>query len=1037
VIVCAQCRQDNPAGARFCNGCAAPLEVAAAPGGEVRKVVTVVFCDMAGSTARADGADPEAVRAVLVSYYERMRAVLERHGGTVEKFIGDAVMAVFGVPVVREDDALRAVRAALEMRDALVEAGITARIGVNTGEVVAHHHEALVTGDAVNVAARLEQAAPVGDVLIGDSTLTLVRDAVVVEPVAALTVKGKREPLVAWRLVAAVATGPGVARRSDAALVGRARERRLLWDAYEQAEQERRCVLFTVLGMPGVGKSRLLADLAERVSGEAEVLTGSCLSYGEGVTYWPIAEIVRAAAGISDTDDAATAVAALERLAAGHEDAGVMVGQIAAAIGLGESASAPADIAWAVQQLLGVLSRERPLVVVFEDIHWAEPALFDLIEHIAAWSRDAPLLLCCTARPELLELRPAWAGGKTNATTMLLKPLPAGDCSTLCDQLLGTVAITGTQRRHVLEIAEGNPLFVEQMLAMIQTEGVELTDIPPSIDALLAARVDQLPADEREVVASASIEGRVFHRSAVAALLPDRPADSVDGQLLQLVRRELIDPSAAQFAGDRAFSFGHVLIREAAYRAIPKRTRAIQHEQFAAWLREKAADRVGEFEEILAHHLAQAVTFAREIGAEDAHTVALAERAARHYRRAADRALARGDLRAGADMLAQVRRLLPGGDPRIAVTLAMFALAVEFIGQEEANLAVDEALRLCADGGDEVIAGFVRAVGDWNSLLTDPTVDSSGFVDRLHALAPAAELAGEVEIAAWCWFLAAVYTVTDLQRPADALVELARVEAALQQLDSAWLADQAMSLRLFCRLWGPGRIPDLLAAEVPAHHARSTTMGSYLRYASALCAAQGDEVAALRMLDDETALLVKTGRLESTAFTVDWSRGLVYDLLGKPGMAIEHYRRALDACLGAGRTAYASSISGALASNLSRSGEHHQALEEASRAEHLTGPGDAISEILWRSARAHALAHLGRLDQAAELADEAVERVMSTQVPTCRFSVLMEAAEVHGLAGDGGRARALAAQAADESSVREAHGLQAQAEALLAWLPSS
>ncbi len=1014
--------------------CAASLVAEPEPAREVRKVVTVVFCDIAGSTAKADGTDPEVVRAVLARYYEQMRAALERHGGTVEKFIGDAVMAVFGVPVVREDDALRAVRAAAEMRDELVAAGITARIGVNTGEVVAAPGESLVTGDPVNVAARLEQAAPVGGVLIGDATLALVRDAARVEPVEPLAAKGKRDPLIAWRLVDVGAGGRGVAGRSDVRLVGRARERRLLLDAYVRANDERRCVLFTVMGRPGVGKSRLVAELIAEVAGEAEVLSGSCLSYGEGITYWPVAEIVRTAAGISDSDPGTAALAALERLVAGDREGQVIARQVASAIGLADAATTPADSAWAVRRLLELVARDRPLVVVVEDIHWAQPVLLDLIEHVADWSRGAPILLCCTARPDLLEARPTWGDGSTNATTIPLEPLAEEDCSALCDELLGDAEITGEQRRRVLDLAEGNPLFVEQMLAMLQAGGVEAADIPPTIDALLAARLDQLPMDERNVVESASIEGRVFHRSAVATLLPQRAPTGVDENLLHLIRQELIDSTAAQFAGERAFSFGHVLICDAAYRAAPKRRRATQHELFAGWLQDKAADRLGEFEELLAHHLARAVTLARDLDVQDEHTAELAERAAHHYRRVADRALSRRDSRAGTDALAQVATLLPAGDPRVPVVVALHALAAaQFFDQTEAQSWADQAIQLAPPGINDPVRGFAETIRDWLGCHVDPSIDSTGFNQRTRVRGEAAELAGETDIAAWLWLLAANYTSVFLLRPADAMTDIARATRLLPGVDSRWLEDEVDSLRMFCMLWGPGRIPGLLAQALP-RQASTATFGSFLRHTSLLYAHRGDEAAALRAIDEFSDIQDKLGKGWEMMLVAEWTRGQVYSLLDKPADAIGPYRRALEGNLEQGQIGFASTISGGLASSLSRSGDYQAALEEAARARTLTGPGDIASKISWRAAKAHALAHLGDVDAATPLAGEAVDLAMSTQVPSCRFETSMDAADVYRIAGAMPRARELLTQALDESTAREADGLSGQAKAALTRL---
>jgi class 3 adenylate cyclase/tetratricopeptide (TPR) repeat protein len=1034
VITCIQCGQENPERNKFCGECAAPLGAPPKPAREVRKTVTVVFCDIAGSTAKADGADPEVVRAVLARYYEQMRAVLERHGGTVEKFIGDAVMAVFGVPVAREDDALRAVRAAADMCDELVAAGITARIGVNTGEVVAAPGESLVTGDAVNVAARLEQAAPVGGVLIGDATLALVRDAARVEPVEPLAAKGKRDPLIAWRLVDLSVGGLGVARRLDVGLVGRARERRLLFDAYVRAREERRCVLFTVLGTPGVGKSRLVAELVGEVAGEAHVLSGSCLSYGEGITYWPIAEIVRTAARISDSDPGTAALAALEQLVADDSEGQMIARQIAGAIGLADAATTPADSAWAVRRLFELVAQDRPLVVVVEDVHWAQPVLLDLLEHVADWSRGAPILLCCTARPDLLEARPNW-GGNTNATTIPLEPLAEDDCSTLCDELLGDAEITDEQRRRVLDLAEGNPLFVEQMLAMLQTGGVEAADIPPTIDALLAARLDQLPMDERDVVESASIEGRVFHRSAVATLLPERAPAGVDENLLHLIRQELIDAGVAQFAGERAFSFGHGLICDAAYRAAPKRRRATQHEQFATWLQDKAADRLGEFEDLLAHHLARAVTFARDLGVQDEHTAELAERAAHHCRRVADRALARRDSRAGADMLAQVAALLPADDPRVPMVFALHALAAaQFFDHSEAQSSADRAIQLCPPGINAPVRGFAETIREWLQYHADPSVDTTGFNQRTRALGEAAELAGDTDIAAWLWFLAANHTSLFLERPAEAMTDITRAGRLLPGIDSRWLDDEVDSLRVFCILWGPGRIPVLFAHTAPPPHASWARVTITLRFTSILYAQQGDEAAALRAIDEFSEVQEKVGKGREMLFVAEWSRAQVYSLLGKPADSIGPYRCALEGMLEQGQTGYASTLSGGLARSLSRSGDYQAALEEAERARTLTSPGDLASEIYWRAAKAHALAHLGELDVATPLVGEAVDLAMSTQVPSCRFETLMDAADVYRIAGAMPRARQLLTQALEESTAREADGLSAQAKTALTRL---
>jgi class 3 adenylate cyclase len=396
-----------------------------------RKVVTVVFCDVVGSTSLGESVDPEALQALLARYFERMKAIVENHGGTVEKFIGDAVMAVFGVPVVREDDALRAVRVAEEMQAALGELKLEGRIGVNTGEVVTGTPERLVAGDAVNVAARLQQAASPGQILLGAETHVLVADAVHVEPVEPLTLKGKSEPVAAWRLLDVIAGAPAYTRRLDAPFVGREAELVALEHELERAVAERTCRLCTVVGEPGIGKSRLVGELLASASGRARVVVGRCLSYGEGITYWPLAEIVREVAGTEPK-------ARLQELLARDEEAELVAERIAGTVGAASAATAaPEETYWAFRRLFEALAADRPLIIVIEDVHWAEPTLLDLLEYVAGFSSSAPILLLCVARPDLLESRPSWAAPRPNATVVSLQPLSEQASRELVERLLG------------------------------------------------------------------------------------------------------------------------------------------------------------------------------------------------------------------------------------------------------------------------------------------------------------------------------------------------------------------------------------------------------------------------------------------------------------------------------------------------------------------------------------------------------------------------------------------------------------------------
>jgi class 3 adenylate cyclase/tetratricopeptide (TPR) repeat protein len=728
---CPACDEENPERAKFCLNCATPLTGPAEPAAEVRKVVTIVFADMAGSTAIGERLDPEALRRVQARYFDTMTAVIERHGGTVEKYIGDAVMAVFGIPRLHEDDPLRAVRAAFGMQDALGglndelardhDVRIAIRIGVNTGEVVAGDPTAgqrLVTGDTVNVAARLEQAAGSGEVLLGGSTYRLVKDAVEVEPVEPLELKGKSERVPAFRLRQVLTDTAGHVRNLDSPMVGRTKELELFRRGLERSRDERTSHLFTLLGPAGVGKSRLVREFL--ADADATVLRGRCLSYGEGITYYALGEIVRQAAGIAETEDVTASRAQLTGLLADAEDGDRIARLVGGLFGWADPAG-PDDAQWGVRKLFEHLAKDRPLVVLFDDIHWAEPLLLDLIEHLADWTRDAELLLVCVARPELLEIRPGWGGGKMNATSILLEPLAGDEAGVLLDNLLGGADLPGTAHERILAAAEGNPLFVEEMIGMLIDDGLlrfeggtwravdDLADltVPPTIQLLLAARLDRLDAEERAVIERGAVEGKVFHTGAVTSLLSEGLRGQVRPRLLALARKELIRPDRAEFAGEDAFRFRHLLIRDAAYQAMPKEQRAELHEGFARWLTGVSGDQVGEYQEILGHHLEQAYRYRSELGPADDRTRALARAAARALHASAERAMEHGDLPGAAHLLERAIDLAEGLDRARAIVdlgeileaRGEYARAIQvlggFLGSPEATQA--PGLRIRAD----------------------------------------------------------------------------------------------------------------------------------------------------------------------------------------------------------------------------------------------------------------------------------------------------------------------------------------------------
>ena len=555
MITCERCSSESPSGSRFCGACGASLAESSAPPA-ARKVVTSLFCDIANSTALGENLDPEVLHGLISRYFDDISGTIERHGGTVQKFAGDAVLAVFGFPRLHEDDALRAVRAAAEIQTrlpALAErtgAALKLRTGINTGLVVTDVGRTLVMGDAVNVAARLEQAAAPGEILLGAETLRLVRDAVEVEQLAPLSLKGKSEPVPAFRLLRVEPVGPGVARRFDIPLVDRERELGMVRAAWEAAVAESGCRLLTVLGAAGVGKSRLVAELLDQLGGAATALSGSCLPYGEGITFWALIE------ALASAGDGALPV--IDHLSQG-------------------GTATREELFLEVRRLLESMARERPVILHIDDLQWAEPMLLELLRHVVELSAGAPILLLCTARPELLDDHPAWSEDMPRAESVLLTALPSADCETLLDHLddqLGREA-----RVRIIRTSEGNPLFLQEMAVLAREHGA--VEVPPSIQALLAARLEHLTSTERELLERGAVEGQVFHRSAVMAMAG---VGDVESQLADLVRKDLIRPHPTVVPGDEAFRFRHLLIRDAAYERLPKAMRADLHQRYARWL---------------------------------------------------------------------------------------------------------------------------------------------------------------------------------------------------------------------------------------------------------------------------------------------------------------------------------------------------------------------------------------------------------------------------------------------------------------------
>jgi serine/threonine protein kinase len=628
-----------------------------------RKMVSVLRCRVTVSGRPGEKVDPEFMRDVIDRCLVEVRMAINGHGGTAEIGVGDDVLAVFGMPHTREDDALRAVRAAAEIGERLTivardtGGAVDARTGVDTGRVLTGRSRRLVSGGPVDVATKLQTLAGTGEVLLTSETLRLVRDAVEVEPIEPIAWPGRADPVPVFRLVRLDPAAPGLVRRFDIPFIGRERELHLLHEAWDRAVEERGCHLVTVLGEAGVGKSRLAAELLDEVGASSWVLRGRCLPYGEGITFWPITE------ALTPLGEAARPV--IDRLRGG-------------------GVAAAEELFLAVRRLLESLSAERPVILHVDDLQWAEPMLLDLLDHVADLSRAGPILVLCTARLELLDLRPGWGGGKLNATAALLGPLGVADSEMLLDEL--SEGLDPEMRARILAASDGNPLFLEEIVALARESGS--VSVPATIEALLAERLERLASQEREVIESAAVEGEVFHRKSLAWLVGERPAEALEASLSSLVRKELIRPHPPTNDTDTAFRFRHLLIRDAAYDALSEESRARLHARFADWSEASAGDVA---DEIPGWHLEQAVRYGQRLGWETAP--GLARRAAGHLHSAGRRARGRGDVAAATSLLERAGALAPVADiPRgpISVDLAECLMEAGEVGRADELLSAAE-----------------------------------------------------------------------------------------------------------------------------------------------------------------------------------------------------------------------------------------------------------------------------------------------------------------------------------------------------------
>jgi len=1038
MAVCDQCGEDNPGRARFCLACGSALEEPARPQ-DVRKTVTVLFCDVTESTPLGERVDAETLRRVMSRYHGTASTVLERHGASVEKFIGDAVMAVFGIPTVHDDDALRAVRAATEMREALrllneelardfgVE--LAFRTGIASGEVVAGDpsgRQAFATGRPVVLAERLERSAAPGEILIADATQRLVRNAVLAEPLEPLELKGMAERVPAWRLQSVLDGAEPFARRLDSELVGRDRERTLLEQAFRRAVDERTCHLFTVLGPAGVGKSRLAGALLAAVASDARVLTGRCLAYGDAITFWPLTEVVKQAAGITLDLSGEQARERIDELLAGEPEARLIAERIVASIGIAATPASADETFWAARRFVEALARRRPLVVVFDDVHWAAPLFLDLVEQLADWTREAPVLLVCLARPDLLEDHPGWAGGKLNATSLLLEPLNADDADRLIENLLAPARLAEDVRRRIARAGENNPLFIEEMVAeLVEDEALKRCDgrwlvrgdletiaVPPTIQALLAARLDRLGRAERDAIERAAVVGKLFHRSALASIGGD---DGVRlGEALRsLVRKQLVEPAPASFAGDEAFRFRHLLVRDAAYQGIAKETRAALHEGYAGWLEHVAPDRVREFEEILGYHLEQAFRYRYELGPADERARLLAERAGQRLCAAGRRAHARGDARAAVNLLTRAVALLPDEDPLRVATLPELVSALMRAGDfERADAVLAEAMERAVAAGDKRLELRTLIERQFFRMFTDPEGATEELLRVAEGAIPLLEELGDELGLAKAWWLRSEADLIACRWGARAeALERARGHArragdAHEEATYTGLLAQAL-------LYGPMPVPEAIArcetflAEAEGQPALEAAMASSL---AALRAMRGDfgEARSLwrraRALYEELGLALRQAARSLVPAGVEM-------LAGDAAAAERELRWGYETLEVMGERGVRSTIAAFLADLLCQQEHYEEAEHFTVLCEETAASDDLVTQVVWRGTRARLLVRSGEHDAAERRAREAVALAEPTDFLDLQAGALLSLADVLGLAGRAEEAAALVQQA--------------------------
>jgi class 3 adenylate cyclase/tetratricopeptide (TPR) repeat protein len=1022
VLTCGSCAERNPERARFCLSCGAPL--AAPVVRHVRKIVTVLFCDIAQSTNLGERLDAEALRAVLDRYFLAVRTAVESHGGVVEKFIGDAVMAVFGLPDVHEDDALRAVRASVDVLSALAgvnetlvrrwDVRLQVRIGLHTGEVLAESAvtgQRLATGDAVNAAARIQSQAGVDQVLLGPATFRLVRHDVRAEAMAPVQLKGKAAAVQLYRLVDVrepEVRGPGASEPTLA--VGRTRELQRLqqtWSATVRARQPRRQL---VLGDVGIGKSRLVSDFLAGVA-DATVLQGRCLSYGQGITFWPVREMISSVAGWREGESVVTSLQKLAQVMGGRPDAETIADRIGQLLGLTPAVVGLPELTHALCELVQELAARRPVLLVVEDLHWAERTLIDVLDHVHT-RVQGPVLLLCSARPEVFQTHAGWAPPSEERLTV--GPLSQESVLALLQAMVAPAELPVAVRDHVLNAAEGNPLFVEQLVGALVDDdaegggqgtrrfggGTNGRELPVSLTAVLTARLERLDPAEQRALGAGAVIGRVFWHGAVAALLQDAVGAQVGQQLLALVDRQLLLPESTSFPQQLAYKFRHVLMQDAAYGSLPKAERARAHAAFTGWLQEIAGERAGEYEEILGYHLEQAVQLRRAIGRADEEDRALAIRAGRCLAAAGRHAYARGDMAGTVNLLSRAERLLEDDPVTRLDVVVVLGHALDLTGRfAEAAGVLTEGVATATALGERQAEARLRL-----ELINHAQWAGVGVTEDLERRITEAigvmEEVGDHAGLADAWVMAGKLRL-DAGHAGAAEHAFERATVHVKESRAAAAGRELAIFRIMTLVLGPTPVAEVFSRLKQIAEERSGDLGTtteVLRGQAVVAAMKKQFDEASQFLAEGRHLLEQLG-LQAIAASCAHNEYEIALRRGDLSSCEAALREADEVLTGMGEQGARSTVLAMLAHVDLHGRSVGDAAGHVRLARELAADGDFLTQVLWRSAHGKVVARSGKLGEAEAAAREAVELAGASDWLCVHGSALLDLADVHVQAG--------------------------------------